>query len=56
MLGSLFNNVAGLEVPVSPVPDASNFIRKDTQTQMLSCEFCEIFKNIFLQNTSGGCF
>ena len=23
---------------------------------MLSCEFCQISKNIFLQNTSGGCF
>ena len=25
-------------------------------TQVFSCKLCEIFKNIFLQNTSGGCF
>ena len=28
-----------------------NFIKKETQAQMFSCDFCEIFKN-----TSGGCF
>ena len=27
-----------------------------TPTQVFSCEFCEIFKTPFLQNTSGGCF
>ena len=32
---------------------ANNFIKKETDTnvmltQMFSCEFCEIFKNIFL--------
>ena len=32
---------------------ACNFIKKKTLAQMLSCEFCEIFKNTFLQNTSG---
>ena len=25
-----------------------NFIKKETLAQVLSCEFCEIFKNIFL--------
>ena len=28
-------------------PDACNFIKKETLTQMLSCEFCEISKNTF---------
>ena len=27
--------------------------KKETLVQVFSCEFCEIFKNIFLQNTSG---
>ena len=29
------------------VATAWNFIKKETQVQVLSCEFCEIFKNIF---------
>ena len=28
-------------------PQACNFILKKTLAQMFSCEFCEIFKNIF---------
>ena len=32
---------------------ACNFIKKETLSQMFSCEFCEISKNTFLQNTSG---
>ena len=33
---------------------ACNFIKKETLTQVFSCEFCEISKNtFFLQNTSG---
>ena len=28
---------------------ASNFIKKETLAQVLSCEFCEIFKNIFFR-------
>ena len=32
---------------------ACNFMKKETLAQMLSCEFCKIFKNTFLQNTSG---
>ena len=32
---------------------ACNFIKKETVAQVFSYEFCEIFKNIFLQNTSG---
>ena len=38
-----FNKVAG---------DACNFIEKETLAQLFSCEFCEISKNTFLQNTS----
>ena len=33
---------------------ACNFIKKETLAQVFFCEFCEIFKNIFLQNTSWG--
>ena len=35
---------------------ACNFIKTESLTQVFSCEFCEISKNPFLQNTSGGCF
>ena len=36
---------------------ACNFIKKKTLAQVLSCEFCETFKNTyFSQNTSGGCW
>ena len=27
--------------------EACNFIKKETLTQVLSCEFCEIYKNTF---------
>ena len=30
---------------------AYNFIKKDTLTQVFSCEFCEIFKNTFSYGT-----
>ena len=33
-----------------------NFIKKETLAQLLSCEFCKIFKNTFVQNKSGACF
>ena len=32
--------------------EAFNFIKKETLTQVFSCEFCEVFNNTFLQNTS----
>ena len=32
---------------------ACNFIKKEALAQVFSCEFCEIFKNTFSQNTSG---
>ena len=31
--------------------EASNFIKKETQTQVFSCKFCEISNNTFLQRT-----
>ena len=37
-------------------PEGWNFIRKETLTQVFSCEFCEIFRTPFLQSTSGGFF
>ena len=41
-----FNKVAGHR------PQACSFIKKETLTQVFSCEFCE---HVFLQDTSGGC-
>ena len=35
----------------SPRYGACNFIKKEVLAQVFSCEFCEIFKNIFLQRT-----
>ena len=32
--------------------EACNFIKKETLTQVFSCEFCELSRNTFLQNTS----
>ena len=31
----------------TPVPEACNVIKKETLAQVLSCEFCEIFKSTF---------
>ena len=42
-----FRKIHG-EAPVFESPQACNFSKKVTQTQVFSCEFCEIFKNIFL--------
>ena len=37
--------------------DACEFIKKETLAQVFSCEFSEIFqRNLFPQNTSGGCY
>ena len=35
------------------MPRACKVIKKGTLAQAFCCEFCEIFKNIFLQNISG---
>ena len=32
-------------------PEACNFIKKETLTQVFSCEFCEVFKNTFFHRT-----
>ena len=42
---SLFNKVGVLQSAI--------LFKKETPAQTFSCEFCEIFKNILLQNTSG---
>ena len=34
-------------MPESLLPDACNFIKKETLTQVFSCEFCETFENMF---------
>ena len=53
---TFFNKVAGLR-PATLLkkrlwPEACNVIKKDTLVQVFSCEFCEISKTPFLQNTS----
>ena len=35
-----------MKTPV-PEPQACNFIKKETSTQLFSCEFYEIFENTF---------
>ena len=32
-------------------PEACNFIKKEALAQVLSCEFCEIYKNTFYYRT-----
>ena len=44
---SFFNKVTDLR------PQACNLVKKETLAQVFYCEFCEISKNTFLQNTSG---
>ena len=41
MSGSLFNKVAGLK--------ACNVIKKETPTQVFSCEYCDIFKSTYFE-------
>ena len=36
--------------------EACNFIKKETQAQVFSCQFSEIFRSTFLQNTGGRLF
>ena len=36
-------------------PVLTAFFKKDTTAQEFSCKFCELSKNTFLQNNSGGC-
>ena len=37
------------------IPQASPLFKKETLAQVFSCEFCEISKNTFFTNSSGGC-
>ena len=41
---SLFNKVAGLK------PEACNFIKKQTLTQLFTCVFCQTVKNTFTEH------
>ena len=45
-----FNKVAGLRT------QDCNFIKKESLSQVFSCEFWEISKNTFFTEHSGGCF
>ena len=54
----LFRNI--LFYRTSPVADcdsfrfpASSFIKKETPAKTFFCEFCKMFQNIFLENTTG---
>ena len=38
------------------VPKACNFVKKETLTQVLSCEFCETLGTHFLRTPPDGCF
>ena len=38
-----------LSVTKSSQPRAFNFIKKETLTQVLTCDFCEISKNTFFK-------
>ena len=40
----------------TPAPEACNFVKKETLTQVLSCEFYEFFKNtVFYRTPPGDC-
>ena len=41
------NNCARVPLLIQLQVEACNFIKNDTLTQVLSCEFCEILKNTF---------
>ena len=41
-----------LTEPLFPEAQACNFIKKETLTEVLSCEFCEIAKNTFSYRTA----
>ena len=38
-------------VKLQAPPATYNFIKKETLTQVFSCKFCEIFKNMFFKRT-----
>ena len=37
------------KTPVLELENTCNFIKKGTPTQVISCEYCEIFKNTYLE-------
>ena len=41
------NTCAGVSILINLQAEACNFIKKETLTQVFSCEFCEISKNTF---------
>ena len=50
-LKMLENSQGNTCVGVSFLPQAWNFMKKETPTHVFSCEFCEIFKNTFFSGT-----
>ena len=48
---SIRDDLQNTEAVVQSWPKACNFIRKETLTQVFSCQFCEIFKNTFFRRT-----
>ena len=47
------NTCARVSFLINLQSESHNFTKKETLAQVSSWEFCEIFKSIFLQNTSG---
>ena len=47
------NISAGVSFLIKLQGEACNFIKKETLAQLFSCEFCEILRTPFVQNTSG---
>ena len=47
------NTCVGVFFKESFRSESCNFTEKETPSQVCSCEFCETFKNTFLQNTCG---
>ena len=50
---SLENTCAKVSISIKLQASTCSFTKKETLTEVLSYEFWEIFKNTFLQNTSG---
>ena len=50
-LSSIFGTLLSIHVSYASLdsPQACNFIKKDTPTQVFSCALCEIFKNTLLR-------
>ena len=46
------NTYARVSFLIKLQAEACNFIKRETLTQVFSCEFCNIFKNTFLERTT----